>query len=1345
MRSGSFSTAEPPTTHKHRLPPRRIWGRAAVAAVSALALAFAAISAPQQAQAAGGDQSRATGTFLSGSLLDTLSPLQLARIGDASAANNGNPTTITNRDDLDATVLQALGIDIGGGIQVPLALLNVGALSSYATASDGATSLGASGLVNDQGAIGVGALPAGSPGPLTLNLSQLVGSTLAAELADLSLELGAISARASSTAGATPQGSYEIIGGRLLITSNTLAGTAAAITSLVSTLQASVTALNGPGGTLTAALRSSVDSLPVIGGAVTVSDATVSVTTNLQAAIAPLLGVLGAGGPVTIDLSTGQIAVDLQQLNGGLNGLAPNTDILTPAGLNTIASDVTDLITGLSTSVQSALTSTLAAATVAVDVQLASTVPIVGTVPLARIQLTGTVAQVLAGAGGNLTITAAGIPISAITPALVYAALQTPLNAVVSPTTGALGVLATGLQNGVVTPTTTVIRPAVTALSGVIALAANVQSPSPAAAAQRFSQTALRLQLLPHAAAPGSPPVANLLELNVAQASVGPNALATASDIASLSPITGPTAGGTPVTITGSGFLGATGVTFGGTAGTNFAVVSDTTVTVLSPPHGAGGVPVVVEDPAGNSASATFTFVPPAATTSLTPPTGPTTGNTVVTIRGTNLTGTTGATFGGSSGTNFTVINDTTVTVNSPAHAVGPVDVVVTSPDGTTVPQRFSYVSPPTIASLAPTSGPTLGGTAVNIAGTGFTGTTAVTFGGSPATDLIVNSPTSLSVTTPPHSAGTVSVIVTTPTGSSQPGDFTFIDTPAISALTPTSGPSVGGTTVTIVGTGFIDATGVEFGNTAGSAFVVNSPTRITVTSPAHAVGPVGVVILHPTRNSDPGQFTFVAPGVPNITSIAPDNGPTAGGTTVVITGTDFTGTTAVDFGTIPATSFTVNSATQITAVSPPAAAGIVNVVVTTPLGISVGVPFTYVPPTAPAISGLTPTSGPVTGNTAVIITGANFGAATGVTFRGAPGTAFQVTSPTTISVATPPNTVGAADVIVQSPAGASIPETFTYLAVPLPAISAMTPTSGPTAGGTSVTITGSGFSGDSTVYFGGAPAVSATVTSPTSIIAVSPPHAVGTTDVTVQNVNGVSNASPFTFIASPLITALAPQRGPISGGTSVVITGTSFSSVTAVTFDGVPATSFAINSPTQITAVSPPHSVGTVPVVASGPDGATLPADFTFVALPTIESLNPSSGPASGGTTVIIIGTGFTDGSGVTFGGVPAATVIVNSATSITVTTPAGAPSAVDVVVTGPDGNSGPAIFTYLALPGNPPETVPPSGGALAFTGGDVGPWGFGGSALLAVGLLLLLFAGARRWTGLTVSGPRHRTPSQG
>jgi uncharacterized protein YhjY with autotransporter beta-barrel domain len=162
------------------------------------------------------------------------------------------------------------------------------------------------------------------------------------------------------------------------------------------------------------------------------------------------------------------------------------------------------------------------------------------------------------------------------------------------------------------------------------------------------------------------------------------------------------------------------------------------------------------------------------------------------------------------------------------------------------------------------------------------------------------------------------------------------IPAPTVTSITPTSGPTAGGTMVAITGTNFTGATAVRFGATNATSFVVINATSITATAPAGSVGTYDVTVTTPggtSATSAADQYTYVA--APTVTSISPTYGPTAGGTSVVITGTNFTGATAVTFGGIAATSFTVNNATSINATSPAKSAGTVDVRVTTTGGTS--------------------------------------------------------------------------------------------------------------------------------------------------------------------------------------------------------------------------------------------------------------------------------------------------------------------------------------------------------------------------------------------------------------------------
>jgi hypothetical protein len=182
-------------------------------------------------------------------------------------------------------------------------------------------------------------------------------------------------------------------------------------------------------------------------------------------------------------------------------------------------------------------------------------------------------------------------------------------------------------------------------------------------------------------------------------------------------------------------------------------------------------------------------------------------------------------------------------------------------------------------------------------------------------------------------------------TGStSAPLSETVDTTPTVSGVSPSGGPTAGGTSVTISGSGFSDATAVYFGGQAAANFTVNSDGSITAVSPAGSAGPVDVTVVNgsgTSATSSADQFTYVA--APVIMGISPSSGPTAGGTAVSISGSHLTGATAVYFGGTAA-SFTVNSDNSITVVSP-AGSGTVDITIVTPDGTSTIVPwdlFTY-------------------------------------------------------------------------------------------------------------------------------------------------------------------------------------------------------------------------------------------------------------------------------------------------------------------------------------------------------------------------------------------------------------------
>ncbi len=173
--------------------------------------------------------------------------------------------------------------------------------------------------------------------------------------------------------------------------------------------------------------------------------------------------------------------------------------------------------------------------------------------------------------------------------------------------------------------------------------------------------------------------------------------------------------------------------------------------------------------PSAPSNAVTPKVVP--AITSMSETEGPTAGGQNLTITGTGLTGTTSVHFGTATVSSYQVVTDTQITATTPAHSAAAVNVTVTGPSGTSptnAASRYTYLAPPTVTAISPSSGPAAGGTVVKITGTGFATGAAVKFGGVAATSLKRVSGTAIKATSPPGTAGsTVDITVTTAGGTS--------------------------------------------------------------------------------------------------------------------------------------------------------------------------------------------------------------------------------------------------------------------------------------------------------------------------------------------------------------------------------------------------------------------------------------------------------------------------------------------------------------------------------------------------------------------------------------------------
>jgi hypothetical protein len=761
----------------------------------------------------------------------------------------------------------------------------------------------------------------------------------------------------------------------------------------------------------------------------------------------------------------------------------------------------------------------------------------------------------------------------------------------------------------------------------------------------------------------------------------------TPPNITGISLSSGSTEGGTNVTITGTNFTGATLVTFGGIAATSLSILDSTTITCITPARSAGAVGIIVTTGGGSSgAFSSFTYITPPNITSISQLTGSTAGGTNVTITGTNFTGATSVTFDGLAATTINVVNSTTITCITPAHNAGAVGIIVTTGGGPSGEfSSFTYITPPSITDISPSSGINTGGTSVTITGTNFTGATSVTFGGVAATSLnIVNSTTISCITPAVYSDGAVGIIVTTGGGpSGEFSSFTYITSPVISSISPSSGGISGGTNVTITGINFTGATSVSFdGLSATSLSIVNSTTITCITPARTTAGAVGIIIT--TEGGSSGafsSFTYITP--PNITGISPSSGSTLGGTNATITGTNFTGATSVTFDGLAATTINVVNSTTITCITPAHSAGAVGIIVTTEGGSSGEfLSFTYITP--PNITGISPSSGSTLGGTNATITGINFTGATSVTFDGLAATTINVVNSTTITCSTPAHNAGAVGIIVTTGGGPSSAfSSFTYIT--RPNITGISRSSGSIAGGTNVTITGTNFTGATLVTFGGLSAASLSIVNSTTITCITPARSAGAVDIIVTTGGGPSSEfSSFTYITPANITDISSSSGSIAGGTSVTITGTNFTGATSVTFGGIAATTINVVNSTSITCITPAHNAGAVGIIVTTEGGPSSEfSSFTYITPPNITGILPSSGSILGGTNVTITGTSFTGATSVTFDGIAATSLSILDNTTITCITPAHSTGVVSIIVTTRYGTSNTfSPFTYITPP---------------------------------------------------------------
>ncbi|HZU73388.1 MAG TPA: IPT/TIG domain-containing protein [Acidimicrobiales bacterium] len=668
-----------------------------------------------------------------------------------------------------------------------------------------------------------------------------------------------------------------------------------------------------------------------------------------------------------------------------------------------------------------------------------------------------------------------------------------------------------------------------------------------------------------------------------------------------VSPISGPYAGGTNVTITGANFAGGDTVSFGATAGTAVTVVSATSATATAP-AGSGTVDVTVKGPGGISATGVadeYTY-----TESLQ--------GYAVALSASTTSPATGATV------------KLTATANQD---VGPSPYGMSIYDASTGAQLVHVTS----------------GTSVSVTASQPPGATQQRYvaqiDNAPGTPVVA-------VSTP--------VVVTWGCSGSCGGAV-----PTVSAVSPISGSYTGGTPVTVTGTSFAAGDAVDFGAVASSSVTLASSASLTATAPA-GTGTVDVVVVGPggpSATSVADEFTYTESLNGYAVSLASSTTAPATGTSVTLTATanQDVGSTPYGLSIVDASTGAVvvhvgTGSTVSAKVAQPAGASQQRYVaqidsqggppieaVSSPVVVTWGGSGPGTGSTVPTVTSVSPISGPYTGGTKVTVAGASFASGDAVSFGANPAMAVTVVSATSIT-ATAPAGSGTVDVSVSGSGGASsaiVADEYTYTeALQGYSVSLAASTTTPLTGA-AVTLTAAANQDVGPTPYGmsiydastGAQLVHVTSGTSVSVTASQPPGATQQRYVAqIDNAGGspvVAASSPVVVTwscasgcagGSPSVSAVSPQSGPNTGDTAVTVTGANFASGDTVKFGTAAGTSVTVVSPTSITVTAPAGSGGTVDVSVSSPSGpspAVVGDEYTYT-----ESLNGFSVTLAASTT---------------------------------------------------------------------------------------------------------------------------------
>ncbi|MEC7276813.1 MAG: IPT/TIG domain-containing protein [Bdellovibrionota bacterium] len=781
-----------------------------------------------------------------------------------------------------------------------------------------------------------------------------------------------------------------------------------------------------------------------------------------------------------------------------------------------------------------------------------------------------------------------------------------------------------------------------------------------------------------------------------------------------INPNNGDLDGGTRIVISGTSFRTGVSVEIGGLPCSIVGIPTSTSITCdTTGPATEGLKDLVITNTDGQSGTAIngFRHIGPPTITGVSPGIGPDSGGTTVTITGTNfvqLGNALGVTIGGANCINLNIVSENEINCETTAGPAGAQDIVITNGDEdqqtVTLTNGFTYIPPPTVTSVDIPNGPAAGGTTITVTGTNFIvgSPTTVTVGTFACTSVNVTTTTTLTCVTGAGTAGNYQITVENFDGQSATSAlniFTYDPAPTIASINRSTSRMAGGLTLTITGFNFVTTPSVDI---EGDACVVfsDNPTSISCTLPGKATsGTYDVLVTNPDLQTALLVDAINYVPAPTVDSVAPAIVDTAG-SSITITGSGFFDIVApvvtIDPGglnSICTSPVVGGGGTTITCNAPATAAGAYDLevqngdddqqVTTFSSGIIFSAP--------PTIASITPANGPLPGGTNITISGTNFVDTPPpvITVGGDNCTNIVVSDPNTITCDTPAKSAGDYDVVITQLGSLTATEVNGFTYDPPPTVDSVSPVFGPIGGGTTLTITGTGFiATPSSVMIAGVSCGTVTWNSATEITCVTGAAATaGDYDITVTNPDaqvGVGT-SLYEYLDPPSISNITPDNGAELASQAVTITGSEFFAPVTVTVGGQPCTPVTFTDSSQVSCFTDASLTGTTAydVVITNGDGQTdtLLGGYTAEAIPTIASVDPATGTQSGGTNVTITGTNFEAGATVYFGA-QAVSPTTLSATEITVLSPAGSPGAVNIRVVNPTAQevTSTNAFTYSA-----------------------------------------------------------------